>query len=139
MLFYSHSIHSIQYNPSDGTVLIYSIYGEILSQFSMGKECKEKGVIDCKIWGSGVVCITGDFQVIAVTNLAEPRSKKLANTGLTSPPVSWTFIEPQYSLSSNLEVLLAPSSGTVLLVDVDSSSVHDQVTSCYSIDVLFDF
>lgn len=98
--------------------------GELLSQFSLGKDCKEQGVIDCKIWGSGLVCLTGHYQLVCVTNLQEPRPKKL-ETGLSSPPTSWAVIEPQFTLSLNVEVLLAPPSGTVLLVD--ASGVQDQV------------
>lgn len=96
-----------------------------MSQFSLGKDCKEHGVIDCKIWGSGLVCLTGQYQLIAVTNLQEPRPRKLADPGLMAPPTSWAVIEPQYTLSLNVEVLVAPQSGTVLVVD--GSGVQDQV------------
>ncbi len=110
---------------SDGTVLMYNLQGEVVSQFSMGKECKERGIIDCKIWGTGLVCLTGDLQLVAVTNFVEPRAKRLVDTGLTSPPTSWVVIEPQFTHSLNVEVFLATSSGTIIVVD--AGGFQDQV------------
>ncbi len=98
-----------------------------MSQFSIGKEFAEEGILECKIWGTGLVCLTRSFQLVAVTNLQEPRPKRLADTGLASPPTSWAVIEPKFSLSQSVEVLLATSSGTVLLVD--SLNVQDQLLS----------
>lgn len=63
---------------SDGTVCIFDIHGE-LSQFSLGREAKDNGVIDCIIWGSGLVVMTRDYRLIAVNNLDEPRPKLLAD------------------------------------------------------------
>jgi hypothetical protein len=123
VLGYSHFFAS--YMCRDGSVLMYNLQGEIVSQFSMGKECKERGVIDCKIWGTGLVCLTGDFQLVTVTNFVEPRAKRLADTGLTSAPSSWVVIEPQFTLSLNVEVFLATNTGTILVAD--ASGVQDQV------------
>ena len=84
----------------------------------MGKEATTEGIIECKIWGGGLVCLTGRFQFISVSNWIEPRPKLLAVTGLMTPPKCWTIIEPQYTPSQSVEVFVATQSGTVLLVDM---------------------
>jgi len=63
---------------ANGTVCIFDIHGEF-SQFSLGKEAKDSGIIDCIIWGSGLVVMTRDYRLIAVNNLDEPRPKLLAD------------------------------------------------------------
>ncbi|KAG0040394.1 hypothetical protein BGZ82_003119 [Podila clonocystis] len=99
----------------DGTVRMYNILGEY-TQFSLGKEAKENKVIDVQIWGTGLVALTGSFQLIAVTNFDEPRPLFLADAGINEPPHSWTVIPPKFTLSRHVEVLLAINS-TILVVD----------------------
>jgi len=108
---------------SDGTVCIFDIHGE-LSQFSLGREAKDNGVIDCIIWGSGLVVMTRNYRLIAVNNLDEPRPKLLADAHLTEKPHSWIVLPPQFTLSRSLEVFLAV--GNTILV-VDMSEVQDQL------------
>ncbi|RUS17640.1 Vps16, N-terminal region-domain-containing protein, partial [Endogone sp. FLAS-F59071] len=96
----------------DGNVWMYNIYGEY-KQFSLGEAAT---VIDCQIWGTGLVALTGNYQLIAVTNFDEPRPKKMADPGLSEPPHSWTIIPPQYTLSRHVEVLLATRS-TIIVID----------------------
>eukprot|EP01118_Nematostelium_gracile_P020450 TRINITY_DN9916_c0_g1_i1.p1 TRINITY_DN9916_c0_g1~~TRINITY_DN9916_c0_g1_i1.p1 ORF type:complete len:794 (-),score=201.81 TRINITY_DN9916_c0_g1_i1:37-2124(-) len=93
----------------------------------MGRECKESGVLDCRIYGSGVVCLTNQLQLVCVTNLSEPRPRRLAETTLMQPPVSWVVVEPRLTLSQNLEVLLATVSGSLL--QVDQAGSVDQLLS----------
>ncbi|KAF9172947.1 hypothetical protein BGX21_004216 [Mortierella sp. AD011] len=99
----------------DGTVRMYNILGEY-TQFSLGKEAKDNRVIEVQIWGTGLVALTGSFQLIAVTNFDEPRPLFLADTGINEPPHSWTVIPPKFTLSRHVEVLLAVNS-TILVVD----------------------
>ncbi|KAF9114225.1 hypothetical protein BGX27_011427 [Mortierella sp. AM989] len=99
----------------DGTVRMYNIQGEY-TQFSLGKDIKESRVIEVQIWGTGLVALTGSFQLIAVTNFEEPRPLFLADTGINEPPHSWTVIPPKFTLSRHVEVLLATNT-TIFVVD----------------------
>ncbi|ORX75377.1 hypothetical protein K493DRAFT_247355 [Basidiobolus meristosporus CBS 931.73] len=67
--------------------------------------------------------MTGDFQLIVVSNFDEPRPRTLADPGLNEPPHSWAIIPPSYTLSRHVEVLLA--TGTTILV-VDATDAQDQ-------------
>ncbi|CAG8737332.1 1465_t:CDS:2, partial [Dentiscutata heterogama] len=104
----------------DGTIRLYDIHGDFTG-FSLGKEAKDHSVIDCQIWGTGLVALTGNFKLIALTNFEEPRPRLMADPGLNEPPHSWTLIPPQYTLSRHVEVLLSTGS-TILTVDVIESS-----------------
>ncbi|KAF9899141.1 hypothetical protein BX616_003227 [Lobosporangium transversale] len=99
----------------DGTVRMYNILGEY-TQFSLGKEAKDNRVIDVQIWGTGLVALTGSFQLISIANFDEPRPLLLADPGINEPPHSWTVIPPKFTLSRHVEVLLAFNS-TILVVD----------------------
>nr|CAG8648885.1 189_t:CDS:10 [Entrophospora candida] len=101
----------------DGTVRLYDIHGEY-TQCSLGKEAKDHSVIDCQIWGTGLVALTGNFKLIELTNFVEPRPKLMADPGI------WTVIQPQYSLSRHVEVLLA--TGATILT-VDAKEAQDQL------------
>ncbi|CAG8453383.1 779_t:CDS:10 [Ambispora leptoticha] len=103
----------------DGTIRLYDIHGEY-TQFSLGKEAKDHSVIDCQIWGTGLVALTGNFKLISLTNFSEPRPRLMADPGLNEPPHSWTVIPPQYTLSRHVEVLLATGS-TIFTVDAKES------------------
>lgn len=111
----------------DGTIFQYNIHGELLpQQLSLGKECWDQGVADCVIWGSGVVVITEQNQLFSIPNLEDQKVIKLADPHLEEPPHCLVVIEPQYTLSGHLEVLLAVGSA-VLMVDRDT--VQDQMVS----------
>ncbi|CAG8842995.1 11936_t:CDS:2, partial [Racocetra persica] len=106
----------------DGIIRLYDIHGDF-TQFSLGKEAKDHLVIDCKIWGTGLVALTGNFKLIALINFEEPRPKLMADPGLNEPPHSWTLVPPQYTLSRHVEVFLA--TGTTILT-VDAIESQDQ-------------
>lgn len=82
--------------------------------------------MDAKVFDTGVVIITNNLKLYAITDFNEPRPKALANVGLLQPPFSWIVIPPNVSLSKHAEVLLAVNQ-TVL--SVDSIGAQDQVTS----------
>ncbi|SAM01302.1 hypothetical protein [Absidia glauca] len=106
----------------DGTVRLYPLHGDH-SQFTLGKDASDYGIIDCQIWGGGLVAMTGNYQLISVTNFYDPQPKQMAETGLIELPHSWAVIPPQYTLSRHVEVLIA--TGTTILV-VDSKESQDQ-------------
>ncbi|KAI8351246.1 Vps16, N-terminal region-domain-containing protein [Mortierella sp. GBAus27b] len=98
----------------DGIVRMYNILGES-TQFSLGKVAKDR-IIDVQIWGTGLVALTGSFQLISVTNFDEPKPTLLADPEIHEPPHSWTIIPPKHTLSRHVEVLLAVNS-TIYVVD----------------------
>lgn len=103
----------------DGTIYRYDVRAEpVGAQFSMGKECFEESVAECVFWGGGVVCRTEENKLFCVPDLSEPRSCRLADAGLLEAPRCMAVIEPQYTMSGNVEVLLgvAEEDG-VLMVD----------------------
>ncbi|KAI8822509.1 Vps16, N-terminal region-domain-containing protein [Fimicolochytrium jonesii] len=105
-----------------GLVRVYDIHGEFI-QFSLGEDAKEHGVVECRLWDTGLVALTGDFKFVAITNLDEPRPQYLADPGITQAPYSWTVLSPQQTLSRHLEVFLAVNATVIVL---DSATVQDQ-------------
>ncbi|XP_057532014.1 protein VACUOLELESS1 [Amaranthus tricolor] len=109
----------------DGTVYRYNIHAELIEpSISLGKECFEQSVVDCVFWGNGVVCMNEGFQFFCVPDFSNFRSDKdvvkLADPVLEDPPLCMTVIEPKYTMSGNVEVLLGVGDH-VLLVDEDES------------------
>lgn len=107
----------------DGTVYRYNIHAELIEpSVSLGKECFEQSVVDCVFWGNGVVCMNEGFMFFCVADFSSLGSDKgvvkLADPGLEDPPLCMAVIEPKYTMSGNVEVLLAVGDH-VLLVDED--------------------
>ncbi|URE32371.1 vacuolar protein sorting-associated protein 16 [Musa troglodytarum] len=103
----------------DGTVYRYNIHAELCApQFSMGKECFEQGVVECVFWGNGMVCITEGFQIFCVPDFKNPVPCKLSDPGIDEYPLCVAVIDPQYTMSGNVEVLLGVGDH-VLLVEED--------------------
>lgn len=111
----------------DGTLYRYNLRGEPLDSppISLGRECSDQNVADCVFWGNGVVCITESNQLFCVADFANPRPAQLADPGIEEPPLCMAVIEPQYTMSGNVEVLLGLSGdgdgeGYVLAVEEDA-------------------
>ncbi|KAJ0669793.1 putative transcription factor WD40-like family [Helianthus annuus] len=103
----------------DGTVYRYDIHCKLIEpNVSLGHECFEHSVVECVFWGNGVVCMNEALQLFCVSDLGNPKVSKLADTGLEEFPVCMAVIEPQYTMSGNVEVLLAVGDH-VLLVEED--------------------
>ncbi|KAJ3129946.1 hypothetical protein HK098_007212 [Nowakowskiella sp. JEL0407] len=115
-----------------GSVRVYDIHGEF-TQFSLGQDAKDYGVYECEIWDSGLVALTGNYKLVAITDFEEPRPKYLSDPGLMQAPHSWTIIPPQFTLSRHVEVLLAVNN-TILVTD--ASSVQDQVQTFFIVPML---
>ncbi|KAI8327280.1 Vps16, C-terminal region-domain-containing protein [Choanephora cucurbitarum] len=100
----------------DGSVRLYTLDGNH-TQFSLGKDATNDGIIDCQIWGGGLVAMTSRYQLISVTSFEEPQPKPMAELRLEEPLHSWTVVPPQFTLSRHVEVLIATGS-TILVVDI---------------------
>ncbi|KAL6553851.1 vacuolar protein sorting-associated protein 16 [Orobanche minor] len=102
----------------DGTVYSYNIHAELVNTFSLGRECFENSVVECVFWGNGVVCINEAFVIFAVPDFKIPKTVKLADCNLEELPHCMAVIEPQYTKSGDVEVLLGVGDH-VLLVEED--------------------
>lgn len=104
----------------DGTVYRYNIHAELLEpNFSMGKECFEQNVVECVFWGNGVVCITEANQLFCISDFKNPNPCKLSDPGIEDLPHCMVVIEPQYTMSGNVEVLLGVGEACVIAVEED--------------------
>ncbi|XP_051136624.1 protein VACUOLELESS1 [Andrographis paniculata] len=102
----------------DGTVYRYDIHAELVGTFSLGKECFDNSVVECVFWGNGVVCINEALEVFSVPDFKSPKTVKLADCNLEELPLCLAVIEPQYTKSGDVEVLLGVGDH-VLLVEED--------------------
>ena len=85
----------------DGTVLLFSIYGELLKTTSMGQEAKDTKIRDAQIFYSrhstGVAVLTTSNRFFVVNNIQEPRIRKLydvewpQNVKANQNPPSWPW------------------------------------------------
>jgi len=92
----------------DGNVSLFNVHCKEDMQFNLGREVKEKGIQEVKIWSTGLACLTRSLEFVCVVNFTEPRTK-IFDRFLTEAPLCWALIEPQYTLSLNLELLVATS------------------------------
>ncbi|KAJ3214860.1 hypothetical protein HDU67_001125 [Dinochytrium kinnereticum] len=116
----------------NGLVVMYGLSG-IMCRFSLGEQAREAGVIDCRFWDSGLIAITKEFKLIAVSDFLEPRPKLLADPKFRDVPHSWCIIPPQFSLSRHVEVLAAV--GTSILT-IDFNSVQDQFWAFFIYEII---
>ncbi len=72
--------------------------------FSMGSEVQREGILECQLYGDGLVVLTKGLQLWAVSGLAEPRNQKLASPRLKEPPSCMAIFQPRHTLSGCLEV-----------------------------------
>ncbi|KAJ6998320.1 hypothetical protein NC653_014495 [Populus alba x Populus x berolinensis] len=112
----------------DGTIYRYNVHCEVLEpNFSMGKECFEQNVVDCVFWGNGVVCLTEAGKLFCIPDFKQIKPCKLAEVGIGAEelPHCMAVIEPQYTVSGNVEVLLGVGSG-IVIVDEDEVKFIDE-------------
>lgn len=90
-------------------VHVYSIFGvQLQRNFSMGSEVQREGILECQLYGDGLVVLTKSLQLWAVSGLEEPRPHKLASPSprLKEPPTCMAIMQPHHTLSGCLEVRL---------------------------------
>ncbi|XP_039029185.1 protein VACUOLELESS1-like [Hibiscus syriacus] len=103
----------------DGTVYRYNIHAELIEpNVTLGKECFEQNVVECVFWGNGVVCLTEGGLLFSIPDFKVMNPCKLAETGADDLPNCMAIIEPKYTVSGNVEVLVGIGDG-VLIVDED--------------------
>ncbi|KAL3508949.1 hypothetical protein ACH5RR_028350 [Cinchona calisaya] len=102
----------------DGTVYCYSLHAELLRTLSLGQDGLNHSIVECVFWGNGVVCINEAFELYCIPDFKNPNPVKLADTGLEDLPLCMAVIEPQYTMSGNVEVLLGVGD-SVMVVEED--------------------
>ncbi|TFK92340.1 vacuolar protein sorting-associated protein 16 [Polyporus arcularius HHB13444] len=99
----------------EGVYRVYDLQGEY-QQYSLGSEAGEMGVIDARVHETGLVALTGSLTFLEVKGWTGGKPLTLANPGLSQPPLSWTVIPPDQTISRHVEVLLSVES-TIYSVD----------------------
>ncbi|XP_050227188.1 protein VACUOLELESS1 isoform X2 [Mercurialis annua] len=113
----------------DGTIYRYNIHSECIEpSLSMGKECFEQNVVDCVFWGDGVVCLTEAGRLFSVSDYKDVKPVQLADYktaelgfGVADEdelPHCMAVIEPQFTVSGNVEVILC-AGDRIVIVDED--------------------
>ncbi|KAK9153282.1 hypothetical protein Sjap_000762 [Stephania japonica] len=104
----------------DASLHRFSARGEPLPDppLSFGPDCSDQNVAECVFWGNGAVCVTEANQIFCIPDFKNPRACKLADPELEEFPLCVAVIEPQYTMSGNVEVLLGVGDH-VLVVDED--------------------
>lgn len=102
----------------DGTVYCYSLHAELVKTLSLGQDGLTHSIVECVFWGNGVVCINEAFELYCIPDFKNPAPVKLAETGLEDMPLCMAVIEPQYTMSGNVEVLLGVGD-SVMVVEED--------------------
>lgn len=119
----------------DGTIYRYNIHAELIEpNASMGKECFEQNVLECVFWGNGVVCVTEGNRYFCVSDFKTMRVSQLATPSIEELPHCMTVIEPKYTMTGNVELLIGVDSGIVMLDEdgvqkVDENVVQKMVVS----------
>lgn len=112
----------------DGTVYRYNIHAEpIEPNISIGKECFENSVVECVFWGNGMVCMNEANQLFCISDFQNPKPIQLANSNLEEFPLCMAVIEPQYTMSGNVEVLLGVNDHVILVEEDAVQQVGDGV------------
>lgn len=106
----------------DGTVYRYTVHAEPLEPnlSILGREHFDENVVECVFWGNGVVCFTETCKVFSISDFKNPMPVRLADPALVPAeteelPHCVAVIEPQYTMSGNVEVLLAIGDAVVMV------------------------
>ncbi|KAK9999284.1 hypothetical protein SO802_018887 [Lithocarpus litseifolius] len=117
--------HTLVCIVQDGTVYRYNVHAELIEpNLSILGHYFDENVVECVFWGNGVVCVTDTCKVFAVPDFKTRTVVRLADPPPPPPgelelelelPHCVAVIEPQYTLSGNVEVLLAIRDGVVMV------------------------
>ncbi|SPQ96870.1 unnamed protein product (mitochondrion) [Plasmodiophora brassicae] len=135
---------------NDGRVFVFSIHGDLITQFTLGKEASTHGLCDCCITGDCIVAVTDTtFELIYFHGIGNPVRMPLAQPDLHREPPSSMVVVPgngsPFGVSPSFDALNsppssptgAPPSGIIVIVGtqsgtiikVEESSAEDQMLS----------
>lgn len=104
------------------------------SQYSLGQEATESGIVEARIFESGMVALLGSLTFVHLHLWPEGSQEegqrgqvtRLADPGIAEIPSCWTAIPPEESTSRQVEVLLSVGDTLVLLDALDAQDQHLQ-------------
>lgn len=68
-------------------VSCYDVHGEQLpTEFSMGQACEQEGLVDCRVYGTGIVALTNFNHLWSITDLHDPRPQKMSDLDTEEVP-----------------------------------------------------
>ncbi|XP_003740727.1 vacuolar protein sorting-associated protein 16 homolog [Galendromus occidentalis] len=111
----------------DGSVHVFPLDPHIVrvkTSFTLGKEAKDLGVIDSRVFNSrhngstGVAVLTAAYRFFVVKSLQDPRTNALKEIGLDSPPSCWQVV----STADNLRIIVAKDT-LIYILDVNDRSL----------------
>lgn len=106
----------------EGAYRLYDLQGDYM-QHSLGSEAAETGVVEARIFESGLVALIGSMVLLEVMGWDGKRAMALSNPGLSEPPNCWTAVPPEVTISRGVEVLLSVDA---TIISVDSLETTDQ-------------
>ena len=118
----------------DGRVEIYDIHGGFLRFFRLIEILTNAEILECKFWGDGVVAISSDMRLWVAEGLASLSAQAVPvvvrlSSGLNKERryTAMAIIPPPLTRSGMLEVLLATSDASIIVVD--HRGAEDQLMS----------
>lgn len=103
----------------DGSFHVYfGLHGDF-NPYVLDHGADEYGVHSVRFWSHGFVALLNNNALVAVNSFDEPRPRLLA-AAPEGEIQSWSLIPPAYTLSRQVEVLLAVGN-TILVVDVSEA------------------
>ncbi|EGG20026.1 hypothetical protein DFA_07142 [Cavenderia fasciculata] len=125
---------------SNGTISVYNIFGETLSQNNYYDLIDHEDIIDCRISNSGIVVLTNQFNFYHIelfkserpTKMADQYKEELDREG----PSAWAVVESVYSTqhgSLGAELIVATRNS---VYNVDASRADNQLTAQHYVRIV---
>eukprot|EP00210_Caulerpa_lentillifera_P001840 g1769.t1 len=106
----------------DGEVSIYNVHGMRLPvEYSLGEACYHEKVCECVVYSGGIVALTCNNSIWAITDLTDVRPQRLANIDIEDRPQCMAV---KLSPAHGVEVLLACDE-YLIIVDAHQAVVHN--------------
>jgi len=108
----------------DGTVLMYDILGNFVQTFLLllPTSSLKQSIVQICIWSSGIVALTSNMEIQACDNVSMVAPVVYSmSTGLavTRPATAMVILEPCFTSSGFVEVIIGTSDNSVLVVDIN--------------------
>lgn len=116
----------------DGTVILYSVHGEYIRDFSMGKEVKLNGMQDVTIYASGIVVLTFNHQLVAIDSFSNPIPKLLAPLDSHDDVTAIAVVDPKFTNGRGVEVIVSTASGAIYTVNQSEAEEHRPRQAAFS-------
>ncbi|CAM9489489.1 unnamed protein product, partial [Discosporangium mesarthrocarpum] len=116
-----------------GGVEVRNLQGDLMRALSLMDESSLQSptpewVVACEVWGDGVVALLSSGRLSAIKGIhsSQPRCFRMT-AGLAAregPLTAMVVLEPQFTASGSLEVILATENGNAIGVDENGAEEH---------------